>query len=173
MAKTTFSGPVISKNGFQNFGPDMTISLTTDTTLDVATHSGKIILLNDADGKFTLPSINVNSNGATAGDNDFNNLNNIGAMFHLYIETAATDLDIKTDGTDKFKGGLQLAVDNGTQFKTFIPGASNDVITMNGSTKGGLEGSFLTVQAIDTASYLIRSGLLLATGTIVTPFADA
>ena len=62
MAKTTFSGPVISKNGFVNTGPDMTVSLTADTTLTVATHAGKILLCNDADGKFTLPSINVNSN---------------------------------------------------------------------------------------------------------------
>ena len=36
MAKTTFSGPVISKNGFQNTGPGMTVSLTADTTLTVA-----------------------------------------------------------------------------------------------------------------------------------------
>ena len=76
MANTTFSGPVISKNGFVTTGPGMTVSLTADTTLTVATHAGKILLTNDADGKFTLPSINVNSNGATAGDTDFNNLNN-------------------------------------------------------------------------------------------------
>ena len=61
MAKTTFSGPVISKNGFVNTGPGMTVSLTADTTLTVDTHAGKILLCNDADGKFTLPSINVNS----------------------------------------------------------------------------------------------------------------
>jgi hypothetical protein len=45
MAKTTFSGPVISKNGFVNTGPDMTVSLTADTTLTVATHAGKNITL--------------------------------------------------------------------------------------------------------------------------------
>ena len=73
MANTTFSGPVISKNGFVNTGPGMTVSLTADTTLTVATHAGKILLTNDADGKFTLPAINVNANGATAGDNDVNN----------------------------------------------------------------------------------------------------
>ena len=172
MAKTTFSGPVISKNGFQNFGPGMTVSLTADTTLTVATHAGKILLTNDADGKFTLPSINVNSNGATAGDTDFNNLNNIGATFHFYVETAATDMDIKTDGTDKFKGGIMIAVDDGSK-KAFIPGASNDVITMNGSTKGGIVGSVVSFTAIDTATYLVHSSLLLGSGTIVTPYADA
>ena len=81
MANTTFSGPVISKNGFTSTGPGMTVSLTADTTLTVAAHAGRILLCNDADGKFTLPSINVNANGASAGDNDFNNLNNIGALF--------------------------------------------------------------------------------------------
>jgi hypothetical protein len=172
MAKTTFSGPVISKNGFQNFGPGMTVSLTADTTLTVATHAGKILLTNDADGKFTLPSINVNSNGATAGDTDFNNLNNIGATFHFYVETAATDMDILTDGTDKFKGGIMIAVDNGSK-KAFIPGASNDVITMNGSTKGGIVGSVVSITAIDTATYLVHNSLLLGSGTIVTPYADA
>ena len=172
MAKTTFSGPVISKNGFQNFGPGMTVSLTADTTLPVATHAGKILLTNDADGKFTLPSINVNANGGTAGDNDFNNLNNIGATFHFYVETAATDMDILTDGTDKFKGGIMIAVDDGSK-KAFIPGASNDVITMNGSTKGGIVGSVVSITAIDTATYLVHNSLLLGSGTIVTPYADA
>jgi len=37
MAKTTFSGPVYSKNGFINTGPGMTISLTADTTLTAQT----------------------------------------------------------------------------------------------------------------------------------------
>ena len=172
MAKTTFSGPVISKNGFQNFGPGMTVSLTADTSLTVATHAGKILLCNDADGKFTLPSINVNSNCGTAGDNDFNNLNNIGASFHFYVETAATDMDIKTDGTDKFKGGIMIAVDDGAK-KAFIPAATNDVITMNGSTKGGIIGSVVSITAIDTATYLVHNSLLLGSGTIVTPYADA
>ena len=172
MAKTTFSGPVISKNGFQNFGPGMTVSLTADTTLTVATHAGKILLTNDADGKFTLPSINVNANGGSAGDNDFNNLNNIGATFHFYVETAATDMDILTDGTDKFKGGIMIAVDDGSK-KAFIPGASNDVITMNGSTKGGIAGSIVSFTAVDTNRYMVHNSLLIGSGTIVTPFADA
>ena len=135
MANTTFSGPVISKNGFVNTGPGMTVSLTADTTLTVATHAGKILLTNDADGKFTLPAINVNANGGTAGDNDVNNLNNIGATFTFFVETAATDMDILTDGTDKFKGAIMIGVNDGSK-KAFVPGATNDVITMNGSTKG-------------------------------------
>ena len=172
MAKTTFSGPVISKNGFQNTGPGMTVSLTADTTLTVASHAGKILLTNDADGKFTLPSINVNSNGATAGDTDFNNLNNIGATFHFVVETAATDMDILTDGTDKFVGAILIGVDDGAK-KAFVPAATNDVITMNGSTKGGIVGSIVSFTAVDTNRYLVHNSLLIGSGTIVTPYANS
>ena len=173
MATTTFSGPVISKNGFVNTGPGMTVSLTADTTLTVATHAGKILLCNDADGKFTLPSIVTTADSAVAGPgSDPNNLNNIGASFYFYIETLATDLDIKTDGTDKFTGAVIIAVNDGSK-KAFVPGATNDVITMNGSTKGGIVGSVVSFTAIDTATYLVHNSLLIGSGTIVTPFADA
>ena len=150
----------------------MTVSLTADTTLTVATHAGKILLCNDADGKFTLPSINVNANGGTAGDNDFNNLNNIGATFHFYVETAATDMDILTDGTDKFVGAVVVGVDDGSK-KIFVPGSSNDVITMNGGTKGGIAGSVIKITAIDDDKYLVHDSILIGSSTIVTPFADA
>ena len=56
--------------------------------------------------------------------------------------------------------------------KTFISGASNDVITMNGSTKGGLAGSIVKVTAMASAKYAVE-GIILGSGTLVTPFADA
>ena len=172
MAKTTFSGPVYSKNGFINTGPGMTISLTANTTLTVAAHAGRLLLTNDADGVFTLPTINVSSNSSVAGDTDYDNLNNIGATFNFYVETAATDMDIVTDGTDKFKGAILTAIDDGAK-KAFYPAAANDVITMTGSTAGGLVGSVVTITAIADDEYLVHDSLVLATGTLVTPFADA
>ena len=173
MANTTFSGPVISKNGFTSTGPGMTVSLTADTTLTVAAHAGRILLCNDADGKFTLPSINVNANGASAGDNDFNNLNNIGATFNFFVETAATDMDIKTDGTDKFIGAVMIGVNDGSKKAFVADSSSNDVMTMNGSTKGGIAGSIVSFTAVDTNRYMVHNSLLIGSGTIVTPFADA
>ena len=171
MAKTTFSGPVYSKNGFINTGPGMTISLTADTTLTVAAHAGRLLLTNDADGKFTLPTINASSNSAVAGDTDYNNLNNIGASFHFYVATAATDMDILTDGTDKFVGGLAFGKSDASG-KTFFSGAANDVITLNGTTKGGIVGTTIIVTAMASAKYHV-TGIVLASGTVVTPFADA
>ena len=117
---------------------------------------------------FTLPSIVATAPGR---NDDPNQLNNLGASFFFVVETAATDMDILTDGTDKFVGGLYTGKDDATG-KTFISGASNDVITMNGSTKGGLAGSIVKVTAIAAAKYAVE-GIILGSGTIVTPFADA
>ena len=168
MAKSTFSGPVRSLAGFISAGNATVTSLTADTTLTVASHAGKILTCNDADGKFTLPSIVATAPGS---DDDPNQLNNLGASFTFVIETAATDLDIKTDGTDKFVGGLYMGKSDAAG-KTFISGASNDVITLNGSTKGGIAGTIIRVTAIATAKYAVE-GINLASGTVVTPFADA
>ena len=169
MAKSTFSGPVKSLAGFISAGSSSVVSLTADTTLTVEAHAGKILTTNDADGKFTLPTIVATS---PSDPTDPNQLNNLGATYFFVVETAATDMDILTDGTDKFVGGLYTGVDDATG-KTFISGASNDVITMNGSTKGGIVGSVVSFTAIDTATYLVHNSLLLGSGTIVTPYADA
>ena len=158
MAKSTFSGPVRSLAGFISAGNATVTSLTADTTLTVAAHAGKILTCNDADGKFTLPSIVATAPGS---DDDPNQLNNLGASFTFVIETAATDLDILTDGTDKFVGGLYMGKSDAAG-KTFFSGASN----------GGIAGSIITVTAIGSAKYAVE-GIVLASGTVVTPFADA
>jgi hypothetical protein len=168
MARSTFSGPVKSLAGFISAGNANVVSLTADTTLTVDAHAGKVLTCNDADGKFTLPSIVATDPGR---NDDPNQLNNLGATFTFIVETAATDLDIKTDGTDKFVGALYLGKSDATG-KTFISGASNDVITLNGSTKGGVAGSIIKVTAMASAKYAVE-GIVIASGTIVTPFADA
>ena len=168
MAKSTFSGPVRSLAGFINAGYNSVVSLTANTTITVASHAGRPLLCNDADGVFTLPSIVVTE---PSDKTDPNQLANLGAQFTFIVVTAATDMDIVTDGTDKFVGGLYTGVTDATG-KTFISGASNDVITQNGSTKGGLAGSIITVTAIASAQYAVQ-GIILGSGTLVTPFADA
>ena len=171
MANTTFSGPVISKNGFIGTGPGSTVALTANTSLTVNAHAGRILLTQDADGIFTLPSINANANGATAGTTDYNNLNNVGASFYFYVDTTATDVQIVTDGTDKFVGAAMIAVDDGAK-KAFFPTATNDVLSMNGTTTGGITGSVIQVTALQSAEYLVHNTLILGSGTIVTPFSD-
>ena len=172
MANTTFSGPVISKNCFIGSGPGSTVALTANTSLTVNAHAGRILLTQDADGIFTLPSIVATADSAIAGPgSDLNNANNIGATFTFYVDTTATDVQIVTDGTDKFTGAAMIAVNDGAK-KAFFPGASNDVLSMNGTTSGGIVGSVVQVTALETAQYLVHNTLLLGSGTIVTPFSD-
>ena len=168
MAKSTFSGPVRSLAGFISAGNANVVSLTADTSLTVDAHAGKILTCNDADGKFTLPTIVATAPGR---DDDPNQTNNLGASFFFVVDTAATDMDILTDGTDKFVGGLYTGVTNATG-KTFISGAANDIITLNGSTKGGLAGSIIKVHAAATAKYVVE-GITLGSGTLVTPFSGS
>ena len=157
MGQTTFSGPVRSERGFTAVGSTAVVNITAETTLTYADHVGRIMEINDADGAVTLPSAST----AT-----------IGAKYTFFVGTAATDLDIKTDGTDKFVGNLVLAAAASSQSRGFAPASSNDVISMNGSTTGGLVGSYVEVTAIAADEYLV-TGTLLGSGTLATPFADS
>ena len=157
MGQSTFSGPVRSERGFTAVGSTAVVAITAETTLTYADHVGRIIEINDADGAVTLPAITSDT---------------IGASYKFFVGTTASDLDIKTDGTDKFVGNLVLAAAATSQARGFAPAATNDVISMNGTTTGGIAGSVVEVTAIATAEYLV-TGTLLGSGTLATPFADS
>ena len=156
MAQTTFSGPVKSQRGFVTAGPDSIVNITSETTLTFAAHAGKVIKVIDADGAITLPTIIADSKGGTAGDNDPNVDNHLGAVYKFFVGTDSTDCDIKTDGTNS----------------TFVPSTDNDVISMNGGTTGGDKGSTITITALEDNVYLVEA-VLIGTGTEATPFADS
>ena len=173
MANTTFSGPVRSLNGFISFGPKAVVSLTATATLTVAAHAGRTLICNAASGKFTLPSITSGSSSGVAGANDYNVLSNLGCTYLFWVETLAVDMDIKTDGTDKFYGAIFNGIDSEETGETFAANASsNDVMTMNGTTTGGIVGSWVEFTALASAKYFVR-GSLIGSGTVATPFADA
>ena len=155
MAKSTFSGPIVSNNGFIQLGANNVINITAETTLTVNDHAGRIIEVNDADGVITLPTIKSAE---------------IGAKYTFLIQTNMTG-KIKTDGTDKYVGTIMVAVDDGAK-KSFVPGATNDVIDMNNGTKGGKVGSYVEITALATAEYMVQ-GVLIGSGSVATPFADS
>ena len=69
MANTTFDGPVRSKNGFINLGPSAVKAELLATDLTVADHAGRLVTM-DPTGTptaITLPAINANADGASAG----------------------------------------------------------------------------------------------------------
>lgn len=170
MARTTFSGPVRSLAGFYSQGSGTVIDIANGTntiTLDVATYAGRIIRTNDATLIITLPTIDAT--GAT----DPNTTNNLGTVYTFFIETAATAVAIKTDGTDKFVGSVMMIdTDSSGAGYGYAPASTNDVINLNGTTTGGRAGSIIQITALAALKYMV-TGVLLGSGVVATPFADA
>jgi hypothetical protein len=177
MARSTFSGPVRSLGGFYTQGPSTVVNIpdaTNTITLTVADHAGRLITTNDASLIITLPTINAAASSAGEGPGTGpDTLNNQGASFYIFLETTATAVAIKTDGTDKFVGSISLIdTDSSGAVFGYAPGASNDFINFNGSTTGGLAGTWVKVTALKSLKYLVE-GVAVASGIPATPFADS
>jgi len=176
MAISTFDGPVRSLGGFYAQGPNSIINIADGTntiTVTTASHAGRLIRTNDASLTVTLPTIIPTAYPSSSGPGaDPDSTNNIGTVYQFVVETTATALVFQTDGTDKFVGGVFIGANDNGDGKTFISGATNDVCTLNGTTKGGLAGSVITFTAIASAKYLVL-GNLLGSGVLVTPFSDS
>jgi hypothetical protein len=175
MAQTTFDGPVRSLNGFIGTGPGTVKNITAATiTLDVANYAGRLITVNNATTAITLPSIISTAYPASSGPSgDYNSTNNIGTSYKFYIQTSATagGLTIRTDGTDKYVGIANIVINNDAGGKSFDPSAADDIITLNGTTQGGVTGSMLEITAVAANKYLV-SATLLGSGILITPFSN-
>ena len=178
MAQTTFQGPVRSLNGFITQGPQNVVNVTSSTALTVAAHAGKIITAGGtlaANLTITLPAINVSAYSNVSGPGaDGNSPNNQGAVFTIFVPTtvATSTLKIVTDGTDKFVGSiLTVDTDSSGAMAGFAPASSNDAINLNGSTTGGVAGSYIQITALSSAKYMVQ-GVVNCTGSPATPFAD-
>jgi len=162
MASTTFSGPVTSTNGFVG---NVTGAVTatapvnvTSSTLAVtrATHGGRATTLNRAAGiAVTLP--------AASGS---------GTIYEFVIGTSITSntTTIKVaNASDTMTGSAYVISDNSAAVLGYKTGASDDTVTFNGNTLGGLKGD--TVRLVDVAANLYAVQVFSqATGTEATPF---
>jgi len=165
MGQSTVSGPLRSQNGFYSIGTGSVVNVANATntlTVSPATYAGRVITTNDATLVITLPTIDASGTDS-----------NLGVSYYFFVETAATAWALKTDGTDKFVGSI-LMVDTDTAGAAtgYAPGAANDVINFNGTTTGGIAGSWVQVTAIKALKYMV-SGIALGSGTVATPFADS
>lgn len=174
MARTTFSGPVKSDNGFEgnitgNITGNVTGNLTgavlattpvnaTAATLTVtqAAHAGRTVTLNRAAGiTVTLP--------AASGS---------GSVFEFLIGTTVTSNStiIKVaNSSDTMTGTAYVVSDNSAAVLGYRTAASDDTITLDGSTTGGLKGDL--IRLVDVAANLYAVTVLsAATGTEATPF---
>ncbi|CAB4196024.1 hypothetical protein UFOVP1295_51 [uncultured Caudovirales phage] len=178
MAITTFQGPVRSLNGFYTQGPGSVITLpnaTNTITLDVATYAGRAIYTNDATLVITLPSLNATADPVSSGPgSDPNTVNNMGASFTFVVGTAATAWKIIT-ATSQYLVGSLLVIDTDTTdtVKGFAAnGTTIRSVNLDGSTTGGIVGSYVTVTALNSTMWAV-SGVVIGSGVVATPFATS
>lgn len=132
------------------------IAATASLTLNRTTHAQNALVANAAAGMtVTLP--------AATGSGD---------EYTVYCGTTVTsnDLIVAAAGTDFFAGGVALSTDIGGT--NMLTAADTDTISQNGSTTGGLKGSWLTVKDIESGVWMLN-GFLRTTGTEETPFSTS
>jgi hypothetical protein len=180
MARSTFQGPIRSLGGIYQQGPAAVVEITSSTTLSPEAHGGRIISVGGtlaAALTLTLPAINMTANSVTSGPGqDPSTANNEGVLYTIWVPTtiATSALKIGTNGTDKFVGTITMNdVDtDGAGLVGFTAAAANDFINLNGTTTGGVAGSWIQIFAIATNKYMVK-GTVLGTGTVATPFANS
>jgi len=180
MARTTFQGPLRSLGGIYQQGPATIVEITSNTTLSPELHGGRIISVGGAlvaNLTLTLPPINAAANPVSSGPGqDPSTSNNEGVMYTIWVPTtiSTSSLKIGTDGTDKYIGSITMNdVDtDGAALVGFFAAAANDFINFNGTTTGGVAGTFVQIYAIAALKYMV-TGVVLGTGTVATPFANS
>jgi len=157
MARTTFSGPVASTNGFEG-----AMVSTTPTAVTAATYAataelaaGRVVTLDRAAGQaVTLP--------AATGS---------GAVYRFFILTTVTtpSTTITATSSGTLAGAAVVANDTDASASIFETVTGNNTITLNGTTTGGIKGGMVTLTDVSTNLWHVAT-LGAATGTEATPF---
>ena len=178
MARSTFQGPIRSLGGIYQQGPASVVDITASTTLSPEAHGGRIISVGGAlaaTTTLTLPAINVSTNPVTSGPGqDPNTVNNEGVLYTIWVPTTITTstLKIATNGTDLFIGSL-MGVDTDSSDALVAYNAlaadSFDFINLNGTTTGGVAGTWIEIVAVAANAYMVR-GTVNGSGVVATPF---
>lgn len=162
MGMTTFSGPIRSENGFITGTDSAAVPLgiaatpvnSTGTTLAVtaADHSGKLVTINRAAGTaITLPA-------ATGSGNIY--------RFFIGTTISSNSTTIKVANASDTMIGFVLSTlaAGGTTFGESA-GGTDDTITMNGTTTGGIAGSYVELRD-QAANLWFVKGFLAGSGTL-------
>lgn len=156
MPKTTFKNDVhvTGRLSSGTLGTTNQVALTASATVDSITHAGRLMTIAKADGlTVTLPA-------ATGSGNTYRFLVTTSVTSNAYIFQVTTN--------DTFVGQLMLT----SATSAVVPLAesaagTDDTITMNGTTTGGLIGTYLEFSDVASDLWLV-AGRLLGSGTIVT-----
>jgi hypothetical protein len=133
------------------------IAVTAATTLSQRPHAGNEVVLNSTTGRIiTLP--------ASTGKGD------VYTVFVVATVSSGSHVIQVANSTDVLQGGVALTTDiAGSSMPTTT---TTDTITMNGSTTGGVVGSWVRVTDV-SAGFWMLEGFLVCTGTEATPFSAA
>jgi len=182
MARSTFQGPIRSLGGIYQQGPAAVVEITSSTTLNPVDHGGRIISVGGslaAALTLTLPAINVSTNPITSGPGqDPNTLNNEGVVYTIWVPTTISTSSLKigvTAASGDLYVGAVMSIDSDTSGAVVAfsaNGSSNDFINLNGTTTGGVAGTWVQIVAIAANKYMV-TGNVIGSGTVATPFADA
>lgn len=136
--------------------PLQPITVTAGVTLTKDTHAGTVVVHNSADGgTITLP--------ASSGKGD---------KYTVFVlTTVTTDLVIEVaNATDEFRGGVSISSD--IAGVTFLAADNDDTLTMNGSTTGGVTGSWVSFTDVSSGIWMVN-GFLCSSGSEADCFSAA
>jgi hypothetical protein len=120
--------------------------------------SGALIRIDAAAMAFTVPALTAANSGAD------------GLVYEFLVTTTSTTVTFTAGAADLLQGGVTISSTTVNEGDAFSADGSDDLIfTMNGTTKGGIIGSWFKVWAASATAWLI-TGNLLGSGTLVTPF---
>jgi hypothetical protein len=134
------------------------VAVTVATSLTQDQHAGSIVNLNTATARIiTLP--------ASVGKGDVYTL-----FIGVTVSGGSHVLKVAAGTTDCFNGGVAISTD--IAGVTMLAAVDSDTITMNGTTTGGVCGSWIRVTDV-AAGFWMLEGFLVSTGAEATPFSAA
>jgi len=172
---STFQGVVRSLSGVYSQGPATVVNVSgTTLTIDPSIHAGRILNITAASTTITLPAVNVSTNPVQSGPGqDPNTLNNQGIVYQFFIPSTATAVKVITNsGSDFLLGSVILSTAGGAASMYTANGSSIRSVNLNGTTTGGIAGSYFTVVVTGANTYMVQ-GQLIGSGTLATPFATS
>jgi hypothetical protein len=95
---------------------------------------------------------------------------NLGLVYEFVVITTATSLTVTAATAQLLRGGVSISSTTVNEGDAFSADGTDDLIfTMNGTTQGGIIGSWVKFWGRSTTSWVV-TGNLIGSGTIVTPF---
>lgn len=93
-----------------------------------------------------------------------------GDVYRFAVQTTFTgSCTIAANGTDIIQGAVGMTTD--AAGVTIPTSATSDKIVMNGSTTGGLKGSYIELRDAASATWIV-TGFINSTGAEATPFSE-